>query len=257
MKLNQIAFQLYTCRDLIKTPAELAKTLRRLRAIGYTGVEVCCTGALTEAEINQILDDEGLVCCSTHESSPEILAHPAKIIERLQKLHCTNTAYPFPAGIDFSSPESVRTLISQLQASGTLMRQAGITLCYHNHSHEFRKLNGKTILEQIYAGTTRDALQAELDTYWVHNGGGDVVEWCEKLAGRLPVIHLKDYCTNDQNAPQLCEIGAGNLNFQKIVAAAETAGCKWFIVEQDTCPGDPVDSLEQSFRYIQANLADQ
>ena len=257
MKLNQIAFQLYTCRDLIKTPAELAKTLRRLRAIGYTGVEVCCTGSLTEAGINQILDDEGLVCCSTHESSKEILSHPAKVIERLQKLRCTNTAYPFPSDIDVTSAESVRGLIGQLQASGTVMRQAGITLCYHNHNHEFRKLNGKTILEQIYSGTTPDALQGELDTYWVHNGGGDVVAWCERLAGRLPVIHLKDYGTNAQNAPQLCEIGSGNLNFKKIVAAAEASGCKWFIVEQDTCPGDPVDSLEQSFRYIQANLAEK
>jgi hypothetical protein len=105
-----------------------------------------------------------MICCSTHESPAEILANPGKIIERLQKLHCTNTAYPFPAGIDFSSPESVRDLICKLQASGTAMRQAGITLCYHNHNHEFRKLNGKTILSQIYEGTTRDALQGELDT---------------------------------------------------------------------------------------------
>jgi hypothetical protein len=31
-------------------------------------------------------------------------------------------------------------------------------------------------------------------------------------------------------------------------------GCAWFIVEQDTCPGDPFDSLRQSFDYIKANL---
>ena len=257
MKLNQIAFQLYTCKPVIKTPAELAKTLRRVRAIGYTGVEVCCTPeGMTAAEISQMLADEGLICCSTHESSNEILANPQKIIDRQQALSCTNTAYPYPSDVDLTDPESVCGLIAKLQAAGTLMRQAGITLCYHNHAHEFRKLNGKTILEQIYEGTTPEALQGELDTYWVHNGGGDVVEWCEKLAGRLPVIHLKDYSVNNQNTPQYCEIGSGNLNFKKIIAAAEAAGCKWFIVEQDVCPGDPVDSLEQSFRYIQSNLAE-
>jgi len=51
-------------------------------------------------------------------------------------------------------------------------------------------------------------------------------------------------------------VGSGNLNFKKIIAAAEKSGCKWFIVEQDTCPGDPVDSLAKSFEYIKANLVD-
>ena len=36
--------------------------------------------------------------------------------------------------------------------------------------------------------------------------------------------------------------------------AAEQAGCQWFIVEQDTCPGDPVDSLAASYSYIQEHL---
>jgi sugar phosphate isomerase/epimerase len=109
-------------------------------------------------------------------------------------------------------------------------------------------------LDRIYDGTSKDALQGEPDTYWVQYGGGDAVEWCEKLKGRLPLLHLKDYQTNSENTAHMCEIGSGNLNFKKIVAAAEAAGCEWFIVEQDSCPGDPLDSLEKSFRYIQENL---
>jgi len=31
---------------------------------------------------------------------------------------------------------------------------------------------------------------------------------------------------------------------------AEKSGCQCFIVEQDTTPGDPVDSLAQLFRYL-------
>jgi hypothetical protein len=38
MKTTQIAAQLYTCRDILKTPAEIATTLRRLREIGYQAV---------------------------------------------------------------------------------------------------------------------------------------------------------------------------------------------------------------------------
>ena len=134
------------------------------------------------------------------------------------------------------------------------MAAAGLTLCYHNHNHEFRKIGGKTIFERIFEKTNPNHVQAEPDTFWVQYGGSDNVEWCEKLSGRLPLLHLKDYMVTAENSHAFCEIGAGNLNFARIIAAAERSGCQWFIVEQDVCPGDPVDSLRQSFEYIKANL---
>ncbi len=254
MKLNQVAAQLYTCRDLLKTPSEIATTLRRLREVGYTAVQVSGMGPIPEEELNTILDGEGLVCCATHEGSDLILNDTPKVIERLQKLHCAYTAYPFPAGINLNSEAEVDGLIAKLDAAGAAMAAAGMTLCYHNHNHELRKLGGKTILDRIYDNTNPRHLQGEPDTFWIHYGGAENVEWCEKLAGRLPLIHLKDYETTPENTHALCEIGKGNLNFPKIIAAAEQSGCQWFIVEQDTCPGDPVDSLRQSFEYIKANL---
>lgn len=250
MKTTQLAAQLYTCRDLLKTPADIATTLRRVRQAGYTAVQVSGLGPIADAELMSILDGEGLVCCATHESSQQLLAEPAKAIDHLRNLRCTITAYPYPADIDLTSEASVDGLIRSLDRSGAAFAAAGMTLCYHNHSHEFRKLGGRMILERIYAETAPAHLQGELDTYWVQHGGGDCVAWCEKLAGRMPVIHLKDYGINAKNEPQYCEIGAGNLDMHKIVAAAERAGCQWFIVEQDICPGDPVQSLAQSYRYL-------
>jgi sugar phosphate isomerase/epimerase len=254
MKIDQVAAQLYTCRELIKTPADIAATLRRVREIGYTAVQVSGMGPIPEEELNKILDGEGLVCCATHEPGPRILDETDKVIERLQKLRCRYTAYPYPSGIDFSNEAVVSELIAKLDVAGAKMAEAGLTLCYHNHHHEFRKLDGKIILERIYAQTNPKYVQGELDTFWVQYGGGNVVEWCEKLAGRLPLLHIKDYKITDENTHTFCEIGAGNLNFSSILPAAEKSGCEWFIVEQDVCPGDPVDSLRQSFEYIKTNL---
>jgi sugar phosphate isomerase/epimerase len=254
MKIDQVAAQLYTCRDLLKTPADIAATLRRVREIGYTAVQVSGMGPIAEEELNRILDGEGLVCCATHEPGPVILDETEKVIERLQKLRCKFTAYPFPAGVDFSSEAAVDEMIDKLDKAGAAMAAAGLTLCYHNHQHEFRKLGGKTIFERIFGRTNPKHVQAELDTFWVHYGGGDNVEWCEKLAGRLPLLHLKDYQITNESQHAFCEIGAGNLNFSRIIAAAERSGCRWFIVEQDVCPGDPMESLRQSFEYIKTNL---
>lgn len=257
MKTDQIAAQLYTCRDLLKTPADIARTLRRVREAGYAAVQISGMGPIPEEELVRILDGEGLVCCATHEPSDEILHHTPKVIDRLAKLGCAITAYPFPAGVDFSDEAAVDTLIAGLDRAGAEMAAAGQILCYHNHHHEFRKLGGRTILERIYDGTKPRNLQGEPDTYWVQYGGGDPVAWCERLAGRLPVIHLKDYMVKSDNAPVFCEVGAGNLDFARIIPAAEAAGCRWFIVEQDTCPGDPVASLAQSWRWLAENICEK
>lgn len=252
MKPHQIAAQLYTCRAIMQTPADIAKTLHRLREVGYTAVQISGIGPIEQAELNKILDAEGLTCCATHAASAMILDDPQEVIAKLDSLHCKYTAYPYPSDVDFSSESVVRKLISQLEASAKVFSAAGKVLCYHNHHVEFRKLGGRAILDLIYEGAP--SLQGEIDTYWVQYGGGDSVEWCEKLAGRLPLIHLKDYMVTDESKPTFCEVGSGNMNFAKIIAAAERSGCEWFIVEQDTCPGDPVDSLAQSLRYLTENI---
>ncbi len=254
MKTSQIAAQLFTCRALLQTPADIARTLRRVRQAGYEAVQVSGMGPIAEEDLVRILDGEGLVCCATHEPGDAILNRTADVIERLRKLGCAITAYPFPSGVNFSDETAVDALVAGLGRAGAEMAAAGQTLCYHNHHQEFRKLGGRTILERIYAGTDPAHLQGEPDTYWVQYGGGDPVAWCERLAGRLPVIHLKDYMVDAENKPVFCEIGAGNLDFARIVTAGEASGCRWFIVEQDTCPGDPVESLAQSWRYLAENV---
>ena len=256
MKLNQLAAQLYTVRDFCRTAPELAATARRIREIGYRAVQISGIGPIPDGEVVRIMAGEGLVICATHEPSQTILDSPGLALERVQRLGCTHTAYPYPAGIDFSDATQVDLLCDKLERAGALFRGAGLTLSYHNHAIEFVPFRGATVLDAIFARTSRRHLAAELDTYWVQYGGGDPVAWCAKLAGRLSVIHLKDYVFTTENKPTFGEIGRGTLDFARIIAAAENSGCQWFVVEQDTCPGDPFDSLRLSFEYLRQNLVE-
>lgn len=254
MKIDQVAVQLYTLRNHLKTPADMAKTLKRVRELGYRSVQVSGVGEIDPAEFARMCAGEGLSVCATHESGQMILETPEKVVEKLTALGTKITAYPYPAGIDFGSEEAVAGLIQGLVKSGQVLKDAGMTLCYHNHAHEFRKLGGKVILDRIYEETPAEILGAELDTYWVQMGGADVVEYINKVAGRQPIIHLKDCGVNAENKTGFCEIGQGNLPWKRIIAAAEAGGTEWFAVEQDTCPGDEFESLAISFEYISTHL---
>ena len=250
MKISQLAAQLYSVREFLKTPADIAVSLKKIRALGYQAVQVSGMGPIAEDELVKLCRDNGLTICATHEPSDKILNEPQAIVARLKKLGCRITAYPYPGGIKFDTLESVKDLCRRLNAAGQILHDAGQVLCYHNHHTEFQRVAGKPALEIIYAETDPRYLQGEPDTYWVQFGGGDPVAWCEQLKGRLPIVHLKDYFVTSENKITMCEIGNGNLNWKKIIAAADAAGCQWYAVEQDECPGDPFDSLRQSFDYL-------
>ncbi len=257
MNIKQLGAQLYTLRDYLKTPAEIASTLKKVRQIGYQAVQVSGMGEIEEAELCRILEDEGLICAATHESPDAILNEPQKVAQRLEKLGCKYTAYPFPAGREFNSISDVLSLANELNAAGKVLYEAGKVLTYHNHSIEFQRVEGKIILDIIYDNTDRKYLQGEIDTYWVQHGGCNPVKWCEMLCERLPLLHLKDYRIKDGNVPAFAEIGSGNLDWKAIIAAADVAGCRWYLVEQDVCDGNPFDSLKKSFDYIKENLASE
>lgn len=256
MKISQVAAQLFTLRDHIKTPKDIAATLRRVRKMGYQAVQVSGMGPIPEAELMAILQGEGLICCATHEPATTILEKPEAVVERLRKLSCQYTAYPWPAGIDFSKAEEVRKLAAGLNAAGKVLHAAGQVLTYHNHDLEFRRLEGKPALEIIYAETDPLLLQGEIDTYWVKVGGDDPVAWCARLKKRLPLLHLKDGRAGADGKYKMTEIGSGILPWREIIQAAEASGCRWFIVEQDGDwkNNDPFLALEISFNYIGEHL---
>lgn len=254
MKLSQLAAQLYTVRDFCKTPTDIAVTLKKISAIGYPAVQASGLGPIDAAELVALARDAGLVICATHEPGDMILNRPQEVVARLQKLGCRHTAYPFPAGIVLESYEDVLAFAARLDAAGKVLHEAGLTLSYHNHHLEFRRVGDALILETLYRETDPRYLQAEIDTYWVQYGGADPVAWCQRMDRRLPLLHLKDFAINKEGQIVFAEIGAGNLFWPLIIEAADKSGCEWFIVEQDICPGDPFESLQTSFNFIRDNL---
>ena len=254
MKIEQVALQLYTLRDHLGTPADIRRGLKKVAEIGYRAVEGAGLNSIGNAELLQILEGEGLTLCSTHGDLQAILSDPEKVSDDLRSLECQHVVYAYPAGIDLADPAVVKKFAKDLERTGKVLHEAKQGLAYHNHAIELMHMDGQTVLEYLYSQTDARYLQAEIDTYWIQYGGGDPAAWCEKLKGRLPLLHMKDYQFLASNQPAFAEIGYGNLDWKKIIAAAEASGCEWFIVEQDTCPGDPFDSVRKSFEYIKENL---
>ena len=83
MKINQVAAQLYTLRNHMTTPAEIAVSLKKVRAIGYEAVQLSGLGPIDDAELKGLCDGEGLVICATHENGDEIQNDPSGVVDKM------------------------------------------------------------------------------------------------------------------------------------------------------------------------------
>ncbi len=250
MASTAIAAQLFTIREFARTPADIATSMKKLADIGFGAVQVSGIGKIEPTELKKILDDNQLNCCVTHTHWGALTEGLDEEIERHKVLDCKYTAIgSMPP--DLRTPEGIPTFIEGMAKAVEAMTAEGIRLGYHNHSFEFTKVDGKLLMDQIFDNMSED-FWAEIDTYWVQHGGGDPAAWIRKFAGRIPVVHFKDFSILE-GKQTMFPIGEGNLNWDSIVPACRDAGVEYYAIEQDRCNGlDPFDCLATSLKNMQA-----
>lgn len=249
---SSLVAQMYSIRDSLQTPADLAASVRKLAEIGYRNVQA--SGFPIEAKsFRKILDDNGVSCTATHTGWERITEDLPGLIEEQKILGSKLTAIGAMPG-EFRNPDGLKVFCEGMEKAGAAMRKEGLSLGYHNHSFEFARVGetGPRLLERLYQLTTPQNVWAELDTYWVQHGGGDPCVWIRKFKGRMPLIHFKDMgILNDKQVFK--EIGEGNLNWPGILTACKESGVQYYCVEQDECNGrDPFECLATSLRNLKA-----
>jgi sugar phosphate isomerase/epimerase len=249
----QLAAQLYTIRDFIKTVPDFAASMARVRAIGYAGVQLDLEHHpdVPAREIKRICDENGLTICITHFGYEHFTGNLADVIERQTIWACDQTAIvAMPRSFHDEGADGYRRFATEASQIGATLAASGITLSYHNHSFEFVRFGDQTGLEILFAASDPRHLKAELDTYWIQHGGADPAAWIRRMAGRMPVVHVKDMAILPDGKQVFAEVGQGNLNWPAIIEAIHAAAVPWIVVEQDHCRRDPFESLQLSYRYL-------
>jgi len=246
-----LAAQLYTVRAFTQTTEGLATSLRQVRAMGYTAVQISGIGPIPDAEVKSILDDAGLTVCITHVRAAWPWQNLDAIIAQHHLWKCRHVAVGSMPQEYRASEEGFRRFAAEANEIGKRLSQAGLTFSYHNHSFEFVHFGKRTGLDLIYEETDPRYVQAELDTYWIQHGGGDPAAWIRKMNQRMPVVHLKDMLILS-GQQVMAEVGEGNLNWPAILQACREAEVEWYAVEQDECQRDPFESLKISYDNLRA-----
>lgn len=245
-----IGAQLYTVRAFCKDLDSFAETLEKIADIGYTAVQVSGTCDFEPEWLKAQLDKAGLRCVLTHTPVDQLKADPFAAGKKHDIFGCKNVGLGYFkfSKEDGHSYEDFKALITPMVEG---VSRAGKYFMYHNHASEFSRSEGKVILERIAEDFPGDKLGFTPDTYWIQAGGGDPAQWIEKLSGRVPCIHLKDFAFDGDK--KMAVVGEGNINFDRVFLAAEAAGTEYMLVEQDDCYGeDPFACLARSYDYLRS-----
>lgn len=259
---SKAAVQMYTVREHTKTARDLAASLEKIRAIGYTAVQFSAVGAMggDQPEVDartarKMLDDNGLACIATHRSWDALAGRTSEEIDFHQALGCAYTAIGgIPPAYGARGAEGYTEFVRDAAPVIARLKAAGIRFGHHNHAHEYQRIGqGRRTLYDLLIDEGGPDYLLEVDVYWTWHGGVDPVVLLRRCAGRVPVIHLKDKEVIPKEGPVIAAIGEGNLPWETILPACAAAGVEWYAVEQDVCRRDPFDCLRSSYEYLTAN----
>ena len=254
-QLKSIGVQLYTVRSVL--PEKPADTLNAIHAIGYQEIEATLSGF---DKLWPAVQASGLKPVSIHLDNKLVMKGGddlSRTIGTLKGYGFQYAVHPYVAQEDRGGPDVMKVLADKLNQLGEKCRAAGLQCAYHNHAFEFASADGKTLFQVLADNTDKKLVGFEIDCFWVSVGGNDPAEFIRKMNGRVPLLHLKDKAQSteqrfNESVPRTAfkEVGNGVLDWPAILRAASAAGVQHYFVEQDQTPGDPVESLRQSYAYL-------
>ena len=271
-----IGLQLYVLGDMVDQ--DLDGALTAVAAIGYRTVELPGFYGRTARELKTALGKAGLECRSAHVPGQKLFpGHhldgdvPALIADA-HMLGLEWIVMPmFPIPERFGPPGAAglatlreiargltlddwRRTADFLNVKGAALKAGGLKLAYHNHNVEFAALDDTTGFDSLMEHTDPELVSIEMDVGWVVAAGRDPVEILRRHPDRVRLIHVKDLKAAPPNTELSMEsttVGAGSIDWKRLLAAANAAGVGHYYVEQEPPYQEPrIDAARRSYQYL-------
>ncbi len=244
-KLDRIGLQLYTIRTEMKKNFE--ESLAKVAEIGYKEIEFAGYFGKKPGEIAKILKQLELDAVAAHISLKDINEQFEETVEAAKTIDLHYVI--FPSWFDrqkYSTKDSLKRFAEILNQAGEKCKSAGIQFGYHNHSFEFKEIDGVIPYDVFVKETDPELVVMEMDLFWIIKGGRKPLEYFKRYPGRFQLCHVKDM-DKDQ---KMVDVGKGNIDFGEILTKSKQAGLKHYFVEHDN-PDDPFESITASFKQLQ------
>jgi sugar phosphate isomerase/epimerase len=261
----QLGIQLYTVRD------DLAKdfegTLKKVHDIGLRVVQSNLVMNGRQApELRKNYDSFGFTWDSIHASGPALRDTAQATVDQaravgIKNITCSFPLYPTDRAILMAGAplDDWKRNADTFNKIGALCKAAGMTFAFHNHSIEFKTIEGTPVYDTLLAYTDPSLVSMEMDIGWVRAGGADPVVYLTKYPKRFTAVHIKDLTSesipNTNNKMNSAIIGTGMVDWKATLAAARKSSVRraYLEIEEPYNPS-PLGMVEASFKYLKGKI---
>lgn len=250
---KNIGLQLYSLRDLVKDQG-IQTTLETVSKMGYKNLELAGYNdgkmyGLAPSELKKIVSDLGMKVTSSHvgqaynkEKEAEVMGWWDQAIDAHNELGVKYMIQPWMPVNDQTTLDDLKTYCDYFNTVGYKTAAASMAFGYHNHDFEFKNVEGQRIYDYLLNNTSKNHVFFQMDVYWVAQGGADPVEYMQKYADQMKVLHIKDEK----------EIGRSKqMDYQPIFDQMYANNIKDYYVEVERySENDPVASVTESFNFL-------
>jgi sugar phosphate isomerase/epimerase len=255
-KKKLLGLQLYSLRQTI--PNDPKGVLQKVAGFGYKELEAYSYRdgkifGMDYTEFCNYVKGLGMKVTSGHYGIDQIKGDTwKKAVEDAKKNDQPFMVMPYLVPDIRKTMDDYKRHIADLNAAGEVCNSYGIRFQYHNHDFEFLTVDGQVPYDVMLKELDPKKVGMELDLYWVVYAGKDPLAYFEQYPGRFEQWHIKDMDKTDRK--RNADVGTGSIDFKAILAKAKLSGCKHFYVEQETYPGEPIDSVGNCATYLKTIL---
>lgn len=274
------AVQQFMLGTVLNNEKQAKSTLHAVKNAGYNGIELCSfmihpagwlVKVLTRAagmpvgkggklDWHKLIKESGLQVISLHSDLGSIERNPHAAAAEARSFGATYIVITGMYRFDYGDETSMHELAKRLNQAGKALSAEGISLLYHNHNCELRKVNaGQTAYDILLSETDPEYVNFEFDSYWFAEGGTDPLLWMKKLGSRMKLWHINDRGTRMSGSSMTpiiktdsMELGTGNMNLEGLFEQAESVNVDAVILEshRNWIGNSPVKSLEMSAGWL-------
>ncbi|MFD2569513.1 sugar phosphate isomerase/epimerase family protein [Spirosoma soli] len=249
-----LGVQSYTYRNHF--PKDVVATLDLIKSLGFTEMEGGVPRGMSVEEFKKLLDERGIKLTSTGGGYEQVVKDPEEVAKRAKAL---GASYVMVAWIPHEksnfSLENAKKAVEDFNRVGKVMKENGLTFCYHNHGYEFQPYQDGTLFDYIVKNTNPEYVSFEMDILWATHGGADPVKLLNKYGSRWKLMHLKDLkkgIKGDLSGGTPPEndvvLGEGQIDMPAVLKTAKKVGIQHYYIEDESNKEDT--QVPQSIAYL-------
>ncbi|HEV8286413.1 MAG TPA: sugar phosphate isomerase/epimerase [Chitinophagaceae bacterium] len=248
-----LGIQTYTFRRSIGI--DPAKTLDTIKRMGFIEIE---GGGANPEMFRKLCDERGISIPSTGASYEQLVRSPDSVVWRAKILgaeYVMCSWVPHDNGV--LSFENAKKAVEDFNAAGKILKENGLTFCYHTHGYEFQPYEKGTLLDYIINNTNPEYVSFEMDVFWIQFGGGNPTELLKKYGNRWKLMHLKDMrkgtkkdLTGLTSTENDVALGTGEIDIVSILKQAKKVGIKHYFIEDES--NNIITQVPQSIAYLKS-----